>query len=95
MGLAEDLSNVDIDCDQIGPITVHDGFKSGQKIFAESRSAVLKTLDVTVTYDAPRKAFVFLATSGRVIDGSPQFGQAVVSAKPWGTVAPDLAALDR
>jgi len=93
IGLAEDLSNSDIDCDQIGPIVIEKGFKNGQKIFAEDRNILFKDLETRVTYDSPRRAFVFLTTTGHIINGSPQFGQEVVTAKPWGAAEPDVSAI--
>lgn len=98
LGLAEDLSSSDVDCDQIGPIVVGADFKNGQEVFAEDRNVGFKSLKVTISYFPEIHGFLVHSFTKHVVDGSAKFGQEQVTAKAWinedGTITqPDLGPL--
>lgn len=76
LGLAEDTSDAAISCQQVGPITLSDKIKNGQRhgsvVFQKRTSLVFKRLQVVRFYDAKRNALVYLSYSDRVVEGSPK-----------------------
>lgn len=89
VGVAEDTSDADIECTQIGPIDLPDDIRSGKRngneVFKKRTSLFFKTLQVVRFYDAPRNALVYLTYSDRVIEGSPKNSLTVVAIQPWRT----------
>jgi CreA protein len=87
VGVAEDTSDADIECTQIGPIDLPDAIRSGKRngeeVFKKRTSLFFKTLQVVRFYDAPRNALVYLTYSDRVIEGSPKNSLTVVAIAPW------------
>ena len=89
VGVAEDTSDADIECTQIGPIDLPDDIRSakrnGEEVFKKRTSLFFKTLQVVRFYDAPRNALVYLTYSDRIIEGSPKNSLSVVGIQPWRT----------
>ena len=72
VGVAEDPSEASVSCQQIGPITIKDSLKDGDKVFKESRSFWFKTLQVVRFYDKPNNTLVYLSYSDKIVEGSPK-----------------------
>jgi CreA protein len=92
VGVAEDTSDADIECAQIGPIALPDdirsGKRNGEEVFKKRTSLLFKTLQVVRFYDAPRNVLVYLTYSDRIIEGSPKNSVTVVAIAPWQTPIP-------
>ena len=93
LGIAEDTSDASVAVRQTGPIRVKEAFDNGEDAFSEKRSILFKRLHVSRFWDAPHKSFVYVVWTDRLINGSPQNSISAVVAEPWGTQAPDLAAM--
>ena len=72
LGLAEDKSEVSIDCKQVGPLTFAGPLADKEEIFTERISLVFKKIRVVRMVDRKRNALVYLTYSDRLIEGSPQ-----------------------
>ena len=85
VGLAEDPSEASIACRQIGAIDVAKlgNLKNGDTVFKESRSLLLKKLQVVRFYDKKRNVLVYLAYSDKLIDGSPKNSISSVPVMRW------------
>ena len=96
VGVAEDTSDADIECTQIGPVALPDNVRSGKRngdeVFKKRTSLLFKTLQVVRFYDAPRNALVYLTYSDRIIEGSPKNSVTVVAVQPWGNAGAAPAA---
>ena len=96
IGVAEDTSDADIECTQIGPVNLPDdirsGKRNGEEVFKKRTSLLFKTLQVVRFYDAPRNALIYLTYSDRVIEGSPKNSLTVVAIQPWRIQVPAAAA---
>ena len=78
VGLAEDKSEVSIDCRQIGPISFVKPVPLQEEVFSERISLIFKKIRIVRMVDAPRNTLVYLSYSDRVIEGSPQNSVAAV-----------------
>ncbi len=85
LGLAEETSDANLACRQVGPITLPANIKEqdGAKVFQERRSLVFKSLQVVRFYDQKRNVLVYLVYSDKVIDGSPKNSVSAVAVAPW------------
>ncbi|MDD5229611.1 MAG: CreA family protein [Methylococcales bacterium] len=85
VGLAEDPSEASIACRQVGAIDVAKlgNLKNGDTVFKESRSLLLKKLQVVRFYDKKRNVLVYLAYSDKLIDGSPKNSISSVPVMKW------------
>ncbi len=85
VGLAEDPSEASIACRQIGAIDEAKlgNLKNGDTVFKESRSLLLKKLQVVRFYDKKRNVLVYLAYSDKLIDGSPKNSISSVPVMRW------------
>lgn len=85
VGLAEDPSEASIACRQVGAIDVTKlaSLKNGDTVFKESRSLLLKKLQVVRFYDKKRNVLVYLAYSDKLIDGSPKNSISSVPVMKW------------
>jgi CreA protein len=83
----EDPSYSAVDCSQTGPITLGDidTGDSGEEVFSEGRSLILKSLKVTRILDAKNKALVYLGHASELTQGSGKMSLSVV---PLGGAAP-------
>jgi CreA protein len=84
LGLREDPSDASISCRQVGPIRFREPIEDGERVFAERRSLVFKTLSVVRFYDPERRTLVYLSYTTRVIEGSPKNALSAVPLMPWG-----------
>jgi len=89
VGVAEDTSDASIACRQIGPITLSEDIRSGERdgeeVFKKRTSLIFKTMQVVRFYDARRNVLVYLTYSDRIIEGSPKNSISVVPIQPWTT----------
>jgi CreA protein len=83
MGVAEDTSDANIACRQVGPIKILGELKDGERVFDEHRSLVFKTLQVVRFFDRERNVLVYVSYSDRVIAGSPQNSISTVPIMEW------------
>ena len=83
IGIAEDPSEADVSCRQIGPITIKGTLNDGEKVFKESRSFLFKKLQVVRFYDKPNNTLVYLSYSDKLIDGSPKNSISTVPIMVW------------
>ncbi len=90
LGVAEDVADVSIACRQIGPITIKDPIKDGDKVFDERRSLIFKTLQVVRFFDAKRNVLVYVAYTDKVITGSPQNAISSVPLMAWNGIPPKI-----
>ncbi|WP_201492015.1 CreA family protein, partial [Pseudomonas paracarnis] len=71
LGLAEDRAEASIACRQVGPIHFKGELNDGDEVFKERTSLVFKTMQVVRFLDTKRTTTVYLVSSDRLIDGSP------------------------
>ena len=83
LGMAEDTSDVSIECRQVGPIKIVGELKDGETVFDEHRSLVFKKLHVVRFFDRKRNVLVYVAYSDRVIEGSPKNSISTVPIMGW------------
>jgi CreA protein len=83
VGLAEETSDASLSCHQVGPIRQVGELKEGERVFSESRSLIFKKLQVVRFFDKKRQAYIYLAYSDRVIEGSPQNAISTVAIQSW------------
>lgn len=87
VGVAEDTSDASIACRQVGPITLPENVKNGQKdgkeVFKKSTSLLFKTLQVVRFYDSKRNVLIYLAYSDRIIEGSPKNSISTIPIMTW------------
>ncbi|PLL12360.1 CREA protein [Tabrizicola sp. TH137] len=76
----EDPSNSSIACRQTGPITLGDIDRSetGEEIFSERQSLLLKTLSVTRIFDAKNNTLIYVAHAREVTEGSAKMSISTV-----------------
>ena len=83
LGLAEDRAEASIACRQTGPISFKGDLKDGDEVFKERTSLVFKTLLVVRFLDKKRNTLVYLVSSDRLIEGSPQNAVTAIPILPW------------
>jgi CreA protein len=83
-GFAEQLSDVSLSCNQVGPIRFRTRSGQGDVVFSESRSFFFKRVQIVRGCDASRNVLVYLIYSDKLIDGSPQNSTSSVPIMPWG-----------
>jgi len=85
MGVAEDSSDISLECLQTGPITLTEDIRSGksdgERVFRKSSSIFFKTVQVVRFYDKKRNTLVYLTYSNKIIDGSPQNSVAAIAVR--------------
>lgn len=76
----EDPSNASIACRQTGPITLGDIdlSASGEEIFSQRQSLLLKSLAVTRIYDAQNDTLIYVAHAREVTEGSAKMSISTV-----------------
>jgi CreA protein len=87
LGLAEQTSDISLDCRQIGVIHIKQKFEQGDVVFKESRSLFFKKMQIVRGCDAKRNVLVYLVYSDKLIDGSPKNSTSTVPIMPWGANA--------
>jgi CreA protein len=68
----EDPSNASLACRQTGPIVIGDidMGESGENVFSESRSIILKSLRVKRIFDEANQTLIYVAHAAELTDGS-------------------------
>lgn len=68
----EDPSNASLACRQTGPIVIGDidRDESGENVFSESRSIILKSLRVKRIFDEANQTLIYVAHAAELTDGS-------------------------
>lgn len=84
-GLAEDKAEASIACRQVGDIVFKSPIKAQEDVFSASMSVLFKRLRVVRMVDKERNVLVYLTTSDKLIDGSPQNS---ITAVPVGKAIP-------
>ncbi len=87
IGLAEQVSDISLACQQIGPIKIKEKFDQGDVVFSERRSLIFKKMQIVRGCDAKRNVLVYLVYSDKIIDGSPKNATSSVPIMPWGAEA--------
>lgn len=77
----EDPSYSAVDCTQTGPITLGDidRSRSGEVVFSERQSLILKSLRVTRVFDAKTNALIYLAHGSELTQGSGKMALSVIA----------------
>lgn len=84
IGWAEDPSRFSIACRQVGPITANIAkLPAQEKVFSQKTSLIFKATHVWRLVDLKRNTLVYLVTSDRLVDGSPQNSISTVPVMPW------------
>lgn len=80
----EDPSYSAVDCVQTGPVTLGDIDRddSGETVFSERQSLILKSLRVTRIYDAANNALIYLAHASELTQGSGKMSISVIPLTP-------------
>jgi CreA protein len=83
LGFAEDTSDASIACRQVGPISINEELKDGEKVFKERTSILFKTMQVVRMLDKKRNVLIYLVYSDKLVDGSPKNSISTVPIRPW------------
>jgi CreA protein len=94
LGLAEETSDASGAVRQTGQIKVREAFKNGDDAFTEKRSILFKQLHVSRFWDGSHQSFVYVVSTARVNNGSPNNSISAVVAQPWGSQTPDLSLMN-
>ena len=88
VGLAQDLTDAAITCQQTAAIVLRDDIKNGKRdgeeVFKKNTSLLFKTLRILRFYDPNRNTLVYLAYSNKLVDGAPVNSLSAVPVRPWG-----------
>src|SRR4029453_5208377 len=87
-GVAEEVSDISLSCQQVGPVKFKQKFGQGDVVFSERRSLIFKKMQIVRGCDAKRNTLVYMVYSARPIEGSPQKSTPTVPLMPWGIEAP-------
>lgn len=94
VGVAEDTSDASVACRQVGPIRFKAPIDpSGERVYRETRSVLVKKLRVVRYYDVKRNTLVYLAYSEKIIKGSPKNSLSTVPIRDWNGIKPGKAVL--
>src|SRR6516164_787871 len=84
-GMAEQVSDVSLSCQQVGPVSIKEKFAQGDVVFHQSRSLFFKKVQIVRGCDEKRNVLVYLIYSDKLVDGSPKNSTSSVPLTPWGT----------
>ncbi|MET0605337.1 MAG: CreA family protein [Beijerinckiaceae bacterium] len=85
VGVAEELSDISLVCQQVGPIKFKEKFEQGSVVTRQSRSILFKKMQIVRGCDAKRNVLVYLVYSDKLIEGSPKNSTSSVPIMPWGS----------
>lgn len=72
IGLSEDPSRFSIACRAVGPVTLKSDVPvKNEEVFNRNASTFFKKMHITRNIDNEKNVLVYIATSDRLIDGSP------------------------
>jgi CreA protein len=84
LGVAEEVSDISLACNQVGPIRIKEKFEQGDVVFRESRSIFFKRMQIVRGCDVKRNVLVYMVYSDYLIEGSPKNSTSTVPLMPWG-----------
>jgi CreA protein len=84
IGVAEQVSDISLDCRQVGPIRIKEKFAQGEDMFVKRRSLLFKKMQIVRGCDTKRNVLVYMVYSDRIIEGSPKNSTSSVPIMPWG-----------
>ena len=84
VGLAEEVSDISLACQQVGPISFKGKFEQGDVMMRQSRSLFFKKMQIVRGCDTKRNTLVYMVYSDRLIEGSPKNSTSSVPIMPWG-----------
>jgi CreA protein len=87
IGVAEEVSDISLDCHQIGPIHFKAKFEQGADVFRKRRSLFFKKMQIVRGCDEKRNVIVYMVYSDKLIEGSPKNSTSTVPIMPWGANA--------
>ena len=85
LGVAEEVSDISISCQQIGPVVFKEKTSQGAEVIRERRSIFFKKMRIVRGCDTKRNVLVYMVYSDKLIDGSPKNSTSAVVVHPWGT----------
>jgi len=88
LGVAEEVSDISISCQQIGPVLFKEKAKQGDEVIREKRSIFFKKMRIVRGCDTKRNVLVYMVYSDKLIEGSPKNSTSAVVLHPWGTEPP-------
>lgn len=83
-GVADEVSDISLACQQVGPISFREKFAQGDVVFRQSRSVLFKKMQIVRGCDTKRNVLVYLVFSDKLIEGSPKNSTSSVPIMPWG-----------
>lgn len=84
LGLAEELSQASLACQQYGPIKFKRKLDQGEEMFSQRRSIFFKKMQIVRGCDVKRNMLVYLIYTDKMIEGSPENSTSTVPIIPWG-----------
>jgi CreA protein len=87
-GVAEQTSEISLDCRQFGPIKFKEKFGQGDVVFSERRSLIFKRMQIVRGCDPKRNTLVYMVYSDKLVEGSPQSSTSAVPITAWGEPEP-------
>jgi CreA protein len=84
IGVAEEVSDISLACQQTGPIRFKAKFEQGEDVFRKRRSLFFKKMQIVRGCDVKRNVLVYMVYSDRIIEGSPKNSTSTVPIMPWG-----------
>jgi CreA protein len=84
IGVAEEVSDISLSCNQVGPIRFKAKFEQGEDVFRKRRSLFFKKMQIVRGCDVKRNVLVYMVYSDRIIEGSPKNSTSSVPIAPWG-----------
>ena len=84
IGVAEEVSDISLSCNQVGPIRFKAKFEQGEDVFRKRRSLFFKKMQIVRGCDVKRNVLVYMVYSDRIIEGSPKNSTSSVPISPWG-----------
>lgn len=85
LGVAEEVSDISISCQQVGPIVFKQKSKQGETVLTERRSFMFKKMRIVRGCDTGRNTLIYMVYSDKLMEGSPKNSTSAVALRPWGT----------
>ncbi|MDR1827689.1 MAG: CreA family protein [Methylobacteriaceae bacterium] len=83
LGVAEEVSDISLNCQQVGPVVFKTKFQQGAEVIRERRSLFFKKMRIVRGCDATRNVLVYMVYSDKLIEGSPKNSTSAVVLRPW------------
>lgn len=85
LGVAEEVSDISLSCQQVGPIRFKEKSAQGDVVIRERRSLTFKKMRIVRGCDKKHNTLVYMVYSDKLIEGSPKNSTSAVVLRPWGT----------